>query len=287
MEKATQQKKILIGLMIAVIVISAIVLLYTGYSYYSTSISQRYFNPSYNSLKPSGTVGHGLGIIGSLFIVTGVFAYMARKRIKKFSRVGLLSNWLVFHIFLCTLGPVLILFHTSFKFDGIIAIGFWCMLAVMISGVVGRFIYQQIPRTIEGRTLSLKELEKMAHETKENLQNAYQLKPSFLQLIEQQSSVEYKEGIRYWPANRQKERLFYKQLCTEISLQNIKKDESKKIKQLVKSNIILCRRIRRLETMHRHFRNWHVIHLPFALVMLVIMIIHVAVALYFGYYWIF
>jgi hypothetical protein len=34
-------------------------------------------------------------------------------------------------------------------------------------------------------------------------------------------------------------------------------------------------------------RYWHVAHLPFALIMLVIMLIHVAVALIFGYNWIF
>jgi hypothetical protein len=39
--------------------------------------------------------------------------------------------------------------------------------------------------------------------------------------------------------------------------------------------------------MQNLFRYWHVAHLPFAFVMLIIMIIHVGVTLTFGYHWIF
>jgi hypothetical protein len=55
----------------------------------------------------------------------------------------------------------------------------------------------------------------------------------------------------------------------------------------VKRDKILRQRTEQLETMKNLFKYWHVAHLPFALVMLVIMVIHVAVALIFGYRWIF
>ena len=35
------------------------------------------------------------------------------------------------------------------------------MVAVVLSGVIGRFIYIQIPRTIQGRELSLGEIKEM------------------------------------------------------------------------------------------------------------------------------
>jgi hypothetical protein len=56
---------------------------------------------------------------------------------------------------------------------------------------------------------------------------------------------------------------------------------------LVKNEISLNRRIERLTLMQNMFKYWHVAHLPFALVMLVIMVIHVAVTIVFGYRWIF
>ena len=43
----------------------------------------------------------------------------------------------------------------------------------------------------------------------------------------------------------------------------------------------------RLETMQSLFKYWHVAHRPFALIMLVIVVLHVAVTLLMGYRWIF
>lgn len=87
-----------------------------GASYYSTSLEERFYHPAHTQLKPSGIYGHGLGIVGTLLILIGVFGYMIRKRKKSLARLGALKYWLEFHIFLCTLGPIFVLFHTAFKF---------------------------------------------------------------------------------------------------------------------------------------------------------------------------
>ena len=91
-------------------------------------------------------------------ITIGVALYMARKRIRALARLGRLKHWLEFHIFLCTLGPFLVLLHTSFKFGGIVSIAFWSMVAVVASGVFGRYVYVWIPKTLGGQFLSLREL---------------------------------------------------------------------------------------------------------------------------------
>src|SRR3989339_2239535 len=134
---------------------------YSGYSYYLTPYEERFFHPVHTILKPSGIIGHGLGIIGSLMMLVGVGLYMMRKRLKSFSRLGAIKHWLELHIFLCSVGPILVLYHTAFKFGGIVAVSFWCMIAVVISGVIGRFIYIQIPRTIQGQEYSLDELKSL------------------------------------------------------------------------------------------------------------------------------
>jgi len=67
----------------------------------------------------------------------------------------------------------------------------------------------------------------------------------------------------------------------------LKRAEYREIKKLVKNELSLNRRIERLVMMQNLFKYWHVAHLPFALVMLIIMIIHVGVTLTFGYRWIF
>ena len=110
-----------------------------------TPLEERFYHPDHENFKPSGLFGHGLGIVGTLLILIGVFIYIARKRYQFLSRYGRVKYWLEFHIFLCTLGPIMVLFHTAFKFGGIVSISFWSMVAVVISGVIGRYIYIQIP----------------------------------------------------------------------------------------------------------------------------------------------
>lgn len=202
------------------------VLVFIGRSYYSLPIEERFFHPMYEALKPSGYLSHGFGIAGTLLILFGLFSYMARKHLRIFWGWGLLKHWLELHIFLCTLGTLLVLFHTTFKFGGIVSVGFWSLMIVWFSGLIGRFIYIQIPRTIEGRELTIKEVQ---------------------------------EKIENLEADHNDEKLL------------------KKLKRQVKG----------LEKMKRIFNRWHYAHLPFAIIMLIIMVVHVSVVLYLGYKWIF
>jgi preprotein translocase subunit Sec61beta len=232
-----------------------------------------------------------MGIIGTLLIILGIVLYMLRKRMRSMARLGLLKYWLEFHIFLCTLGPILVLYHTSFKFGGLVAISFWSMVAVFLSGIIGRFIYLQIPRSIEGRELSLSEVRDMKSNIGAVLSGSYNMDEESTNVI-----IE---------STRKKVELFHKNLLVRIfrrsmndrrAIRRVKsvmksnhlvRKESSKILKLVKHEISLNRRIDRLLTMQKLFRYWHVAHFPFAIVMLLIMAIHVAVTVILGYRWIF
>jgi len=247
-----------------VVVLLALVLLgYFGFSFYNLPIEERFFHPDYAMLKPSGLLGHGLGIIGTLLILIGVFSYMARKRFHFFSRVGVLKYWLEFHIFLCALGPVLILYHTSFKFGGIVSVSFWSLVAVVASGIIGRFIYLQIPRSIEGREFSWLEVQDMRNELNHELKTKFDIDIS-----------EIKTGKS-------------SEVVSELRALKLSASDFRKVKQLIVRQRLLTRRMARLDMMQNIFKYWHVAHLPFALIMLIVMVIHVAVVLTFGYKWIF
>jgi len=280
-----------ISIMVLIVVVVTAVLIYQGYSYYNTSIAERFYSPDHQLLKPSGDIGHGYGIIGSLFMFIGVSIYMIRKRVKLFSRWGKLKYWLEFHIFLCTLGPILVLFHTAFKFGGLVAVSFWSMVVVFASGIIGRFIYIQIPRTIEGRELSLGEVQGLKKDIGGVLKGEYNLnEESYIAIVDStKKRVEVIDSNTFV-------RFIKKYFEDKRNLRNIKlvlkqsglsKKESRKIIKLVNNEISLNRKIDRLTTMQNLFKYWHVAHLPFAIIMLVIMIIHVVVTLLFGYRWIF
>jgi len=274
-----------------IILVIFVILTWMGYSYYNLPIEERFFNPDHVLLKPGGILGHGLGIIGTLAIILGIGLYMARKRMRSMARLGLLKYWLEFHIFLCTLGPVLILFHTSFKFGGLVAISFWSMVAVFLSGIIGRFIYIQIPRSIEGRELSLSEVRDMKGNIGSVLSGSYNLDAESYNVIVESTKkkieIHQKNFFMGFFRQRRDDRTTLKRVRSVIKSNHLNRKESKKIIHLVKHEISLNRRIDRLLTMQKLFTYWHVAHFPFAIVMMIIMAIHVAVTIVFGYRWIF
>ena len=283
--------RIYLSILVAIVFITLIRLIYSGMSYYSESLEERFYHPDHALLKPSGTMGHGLGIAGSLFMIIGIGSYMARKRYCFLSRLGLLKHWLEFHIFLCTLGPILVLFHTAYKFGGLVAVSFWSMVAVFLSGIIGRFIYIQIPRTIEGRELSLKEVKEMKLDVAGIVRSSYNLnEESYSILVDSiKTKVElyFKNPVIRYIKKYFNDRNSIRSVRMVLKKNKLPENEYNRVFVLIREDIRLNRRIERLDTMQNLFKYWHVAHLPFALVMLIIMAIHVGVTILFGYRWIF
>lgn len=266
-----------IVIMVAITIAVSFYLAYTGYTYYNTTLEERFYHPRHDWFKPSGLYGQGLGIIGTFMIVFGVFIYIARKRYNFLAKQIRLKYLLEFHIFLCTLGPILILFHTAFKFGGIVSVAFWSMVAVVLSGVVGRFIYNQIPKTIEGRIMSMNEVKELKTDLAVILHQKFNLESNTIDivtsLISEENTQDNKKTLEY--------------LRKVLNRNDLPKEEKKTILKMVKDEIKLSKKISRLQTMQKLFKYWHVAHMPFALIMLIVVVIHVAVTVAFGYKWIF
>jgi hypothetical protein len=285
--------KIYVGLFLFVGISVTILLAIYGFEYYTTSLEERFFNPSHDLLKPSGALGHGLGIVGTLMMIVGVGVYMIRKRYRKFFNIGYLKHWLEFHIFLCSVGPVLVLYHTAFKFGGIVSVSFWSMVLVVLSGVVGRFIYLQIPRTIQGHEISINDLNSIKEKLAIKVRSVMSEDSSTLLEFERVSSADRYKSFRLITAVGFFVRDFFdikrvmRLLKMRIKLLGIGKSERDELLKAAKSEIIIARRIALLRTSQKLFHWWHIFHLPFAIAMFVIMVIHVAVTIIFGYKWIF
>jgi hypothetical protein len=283
--------RIFIFLLAFIVIVVFIYITYIGSSFYKTSIEERFFHQDYKALKPSGVLGHGYGILGSVFMLIGVLVYMLRKRFRTFSRIGLLKHWLEFHIFLCTLGPILVLYHTSFKFGGIVAISFWSMVAVFASGIIGRFIYIQIPRTIEGRELSLSEVNNLKTDIETTLKDNINLDNEsyneIIKLTKKKVGIYHDNFLINYFKTYIDDRKTLKHVKSIIKHSNLSKNEYSNIINLLKNEISLNRKIERLTTMQNLLKYWHVAHLPFAFIMLIVMIVHVVIAIMFGSKWIF
>src|SRR5260370_38501366 len=129
-----------------------------GWNYYPLSAAERPFSAKHQLLRPSGTIGIKLGMLGVLMFFL-IYLYPLRKKWGWLARQGNSRHWLDFHVVLGATAPIIIAFHASFKFGNIAGMAFWSMLCVTLSGFVGRYLYAQVPRNLNAAELSMKEMQ--------------------------------------------------------------------------------------------------------------------------------
>jgi len=93
--------------------------------------------------------GHTLGVIGFTLMLMTETLYSIRKR-SRTAALGRMSTWLKFHIYMGLVGPFMVLLHTSWKFNGIAGATTLLTIIIVFSGVIGRYIFTRIPRTLDG-----------------------------------------------------------------------------------------------------------------------------------------
>jgi hypothetical protein len=280
----------------ALYIMSLIIIAYflvEGISFYFMPYKDRPHSNLYRVLRPAGMWGHGFGVIGSAMMIL-MLSYTLRKRLKILRRLGPLSRWLNIHIYFGIIGPLLVVLHTAFKVQGLVAVSFWSMAAVAFSGIFGRYLYLQIPRNIQGDEIDIKELADSNRRYAEELQKNYDLSDHTISDLERSESFEIAEGtgpfrILMTVLVRDAMRPFqFRRRSREYAeLKHIPREARREIVRMTHRKSLLTRRIMLLNEMQRLFHYWHVVHKPFAIIMYTIMVIHIAVAIMTGYRWIF
>lgn len=253
-----------------------------GLDYYLTPLPLRPDHPQDSLFRPTGLVGNRLGIAGTLMIGGGVAMYAVRKRWGRLQGVGKLRHWLSFHIWLCTLGPFLILLHTSLKVGGLVSIAFWAMVVVVSSGVLGRYVYVHIPKTLGGTFLEMQEIEAEQRALVEALaaQGVPEATVAALTVAPPERSPGLAASLALaWRQGRAGRRAV-RAVRHLDGVQDVRTAarRAQQVHRLAVGRAVLA-------PFGRLFRYWHAVHLPLAVVMALILLIHVAVAVLFGYAW--
>jgi len=271
--------------------------------------------------EPSKGVWHPIGWTGSAMMVV-MMLYSVRKRFALFSGLGSMRHWLSAHMFFGIMGPILVTFHTTFKLHGLVATSFWCMIVTMVFGVLGRYIYVQIPRSINGTELGVKEIEgsvsaletEIGRKLKKinimNLMGELGIRDTskIMATIDSDHGeylVDDNEGDR----DRRRVAKILKAISTVdvrdrgalsaffflvwtdiknyfkiISLgralkkrYHLARAERSEIVALLNDKAALIRRKSMLVTTHKLLHHWHVLHVPLAIVMFIIMTLHIIV----------
>lgn len=265
-----------------------------GFEYYHLPIKQRPHSPLHRAFKPGGVWGHGLGIMGSGMMVL-LLLYSLRKRQRFGLRFGKVSQWLNIHIFLGIMGPILVTLHTALKFGGFVSVSYYAMMAVMLSGFVGRYLYVQIPRTLSGDELTIKQMEVQNRKLTQKLLKRHRVNPRSLGQLNALAMIGKGGNISGFTAMFA---IVISDLTWSFRLRKLRKDlvrqngsvaprELARLIKIVSQKALLMRKMRLLSAIQPMFHYWHVIHKPFAYVMFIIMFLHIAVTMTFGFRWIF
>lgn len=256
-----------------------------GFDYYRTPLAVRGYAPAHPVLRPSGPAGQSFGLVGALLLLVP-FIYMTRKRIRHLRTVGSLSAWLEIHLFCGILGPVLITFHTSFKFNGIVSAAYWSMVLVMVSGFVGRYLYVRIPRSIRGTELTRTELDERAMELEGALVGLVHA-PALRARIRkfEEAAVPTRERLSFVDLLFGELTLhsYLRALDHELRRAGLDDAVREDIVAVTSERSVLLRRSAYLHRTKKLFDLWHVFHLPLVYLLLVIAAAHVALVVYLGY----
>jgi len=259
-----------------------------GSSYYLSGPADRAFSALHDVYAPTGTVGHSLGYIGTFMMAFGVAAYMLRKRVRALRGWGRLSTWLRGHIFLCTLGPFLVVLHTAFKVGGLVSIAFWAMVLVVASGVLGRYVYTRLPRRMDGGLQGLESVRVRQAELKAEIASASGLAAAELEALFVESPEapdRVGAALRAALSHDLSARRRARRARAVLDAHGVTGEHRTRVMTLLRQESATELQLRLLLPFQRLFRHWHTFHLPLAIVMLLVVLVHVGVAIAFGYGW--
>jgi hypothetical protein len=242
---------------------------------------------------PGSDFGYNLGLVGGLMMLS-LLLYPLRKRFRMLERLGAMNTWFRYHMFIGIAGPVLVMFHSTFQLNSMNgAIAFFAMLMVMLSGVIGRFIYRHVHRGLYGRKLTMSTAREDIQTSIARLGSIFALEADVepkLRAFQEYAfapSTGFFQGAWRFVTLRSKALAVSSEIRAEIRPAMVRQGLDMK---LPKRQIILEYKLAKgqinafldavvmaaqLATWERAFSLWHLVHIPFLYLLVISGIVHV------------
>jgi hypothetical protein len=167
------------------------------------------------------------------------------------------------------------------------------MVIVVITGIIGRYIYVQIPHNRYGAELNLAQLKEKEKKLTEILKLEIQNDKELLKLC---------DNICHDAIDKEQRKLFLlfamfkddiqrrrnvAMLAGKLREKNISEDFVKRIKRTMKQKSLLSRKIILWDSTHKLLDFWRVLHKKLSWVLFITLAVHVLVTMLFGFTWVF
>jgi hypothetical protein len=236
-------------------------------------------------------IGYALGIIGGSFMLA-LLIYPIRKRYPT-APIFVLSTptWFKLHMLLGLIGPILILYHSNFGLGSTNAnIALFCMLLMVTSGLIGRFIYSKIHMGLYGSKAHLASLIKDQDQLSQALLdlslalNSRKLGSSIKEHLESVKTTLVQQNVSNNPlvvATRNAQLTRAQRVLTK-QIKLLRRDQAGEIEtslELVQNYVseffYTSRKINGLAFYDRLFSIWHMLHLPIFFMLIIAGFVHV------------
>lgn len=243
--------------------------------------------------KAGDDVGYWIGVAGGVMMIL-LFSYPLRKYFTFARRWGRVKWWFLVHMVLGVGGPVLILLHSTFRVGSLnAAVALYSMVAVALSGVVGRFIFARVNRGLHGEKAGLRELQARAGFEENEARSRLAFSPGVETWLLAFEERELKARAGWLTYTRQvfvlplQQWLTYRRCAAELrrvlhtlaqrehwSAKDLSRHE-KDFRNLVQQYLHAVTRVAEFNAYARLFSLWHVVHIPFVYLMVISAVVHV------------
>lgn len=239
-------------------------------------------------LEAETGLGYWLGIIGGSLML-GLLVYPLRKHFRFMSRVLSIRFWFQLHMIFGLLGPLAILYHSSFNLGSTNSnIALFCMLLVASSGLIGKYLYVRIHHGLYGNKLLITEFKKDADSRRQRLLNMLPEEFKFEEKLDtlEKLALSPAQGVLHSyrlkrilkKEIRQTRNLLRKTLKTEVKQhKRLNKQSARMIVQTTEQFFNILTKTSQFKVHERLFALWHIAHIPFFIMLLVSGITHVVV----------
>jgi len=162
------------------------------------------------------------------------------------------------------------------------------MMAVVVSGIFGRYVYVRIPKAANGQFLSEAALKARQSHLLQSILERYQVDEPWIAATVAQPAMAASHARFSGLSPRLmghlgRRRRHFRDLGIN---QGMPLEHATHFAQHLLDYENLLSQSRQSGLLQRLFGYWHVFHLPLAVIMMVIMVFHIIVAFIFGYFWI-
>jgi Fe-S-cluster-containing hydrogenase component 2 len=240
-------------------------------------------------------MGRWMGYLGGGMMVISAL-YTLRLHLPGLRRIGNSRTWFDFHVVFGLAGPALSLLHTDLQIFSplerpLVTSLWWCTVAIVLSGVVGRFLYTAIPRFEASADRERRRLDEGIQQVADQWASMTMSANVLAQFLKAQEKAQEKApeapedmgvvGFLVAMAKAELERLKAESQLRSKTMGGMKNKKLRRTTiKLMSRRAVIERRVQLYGLAKRLLAQWRGIHIGISIFMFVLLFAHVAISVY-------